>query len=341
MNSQLMKEISTIGGVSGREDAVREYIIQQIKDHCEYHVDNLGNLICLKKGAAAPKNTVIFSAHMDEVGFIVTYIGDDGLLRFTNIGGIDSRVVVGRSVLVGDKGIRGVIGTKAIHMVTEKEIDKPAKLSDLFIDIGATTKEQAEEAVALADRVTFVPEYLEFGDGFIKNKALDDRAGCALLIEMIQKESLAFDTYFVFTTNEETGQAGAGPAAFGIGADIGIIVETTTAGDVSGASPDRYVCHMGGGPVVSFMDKGTIYDHALYKLGFDVSKKLGIPCQTKQGVFGGNESSDVQAAGKGVRVMAVSMPARYIHSPSCVLKTEDIDNTYKLLTALIEEVGNL
>lgn len=341
MNSQLIKELSDIGGVSGREEAVREYILRQVEGHCTCQVDNLGNLLCFKKGAAVPKNTIMLSAHMDEVGFIITHIGEDGLLRFANIGGIDSRVVVGRSVLVGEKCIRGVIGTKAIHMVTEKEVDKPAKLSDLFIDIGAVSREEAEQAVSLADRVTFVPDYLEFGDGFIKNKALDDRAGCALLIEMIQKESLPFDAYFVFTTNEETGQAGAGPAAFAIGADIGIVVETTTAGDVSGASEDKYVCHMGGGPVVSFMDKGTIYDHALYQLGFHAAQKLNIPCQTKRGVFGGNESRAVQAAGKGVRVMAVSMPARYIHSPSCVLKTEDIDNTYKLLTALVGEVGNL
>ncbi len=341
MNKQLIKELSDLAGVSGKEQLVREYIFEQVKDYCECRTDNLGNLICFKKGDKTPKNTMMFSAHMDEVGFIVTNITESGLLQFTNIGGIDSRVVVGRCVLVGENKVRGIIATKAIHMVSEKEIDSPAKFKDLYIDIGASSRAEALEVVSLADRVTFVPDFREIGTDFIKNKALDDRAGCALLIDMIKTENLPYDTWFVFTTNEETGQAGAGPAAFAIGADIGVIVETTTAGDVSGASEDKYVCHMGGGPVVSFMDKGTIYDHELYKLGFDTAKELGIPCQTKRGVFGGNESRAVQAAGKGVRVMAVSMPARYIHSASCMLKGDDIKNTYKLLAALPAKLGEL
>ena len=169
MNKQLIKELSDLAGVSGREEAVREYILRQVEPYCDCRTDNLGNLICLKKGAKTPKNTQMFSAHMDEVGFIVTNITDSGLLQFTNIGGIDSRVVVGRGVLGGESKVRGVIGTKAIHMVSEKEIDSPAKLKDLYIDIGAVTRKEAEEAVSLADRVTFMPDFRDIGTDFFIN----------------------------------------------------------------------------------------------------------------------------------------------------------------------------
>ncbi|MEG2039269.1 MAG: M42 family peptidase [Oscillospiraceae bacterium] len=338
---KLIKILSDINGVSGREDTVRKEIIKIIEGHCEYKTDNLGNLICFKKGKKTPKKTLMFSAHMDEVGFIITNINDDGLLGFTNVGGIDSRVVLGRTVIVGDNNITGIIGSKAIHMVTEKEIDTPYKFKDLFIDIGATTKEQTEKLINLGDRATFTPGFIEFGEDFIKNKALDDRAGCALLISLILQDKIEYDTNFVFTVNEETGQAGAGAAAYSLGAEIAVVVETTTAGDVAGVTEDKYVCNLSGGPVISFMDKGTIYDHELYKMSMKLAKKLEIPHQTKRGVYGGNESKSIQTSGKGVRVIAISLPTRYIHSPSCVLCKKDIKDTEILLKAMIKELGSI
>lgn len=337
MNQALIEKLSVIPGVSGWEAPVREAILAEVGSLCTTHTDNLGNLICFKKGAKTPPKRLMLSAHMDEVGFIITYIHEDGLMSFDAVGGIDSRVVLGKAVVVGEGAHRGVIGTKALHMLSDEEKEKPPKLKDLFIDLGCTTRTQTEALVSIGDRAVFDSTFFSFGDGFIKGKALDDRAGCALLIDLI-KEDLPYDCTFVFTTNEETGMAGAGPAAYGVGAEIGIAVESTTAGDIAGVDEDKYVCHIGGGPVISFMDKGTVYDHALYKAGMALAAKLGIPSQTKRGVFGGNEARAVQASAAGVRVMAVSIPTRYLHSPACVMQEQDVTNTYTLLRHLIAEV---
>ena len=165
-------------------------------------MDNLGNIIAFKKGKITPKNKVLISAHMDEVGMIVTYINSDGTLKISAVGGVDARVIFGRQVLVGDKKIVGVIGSKAVHNLTAEEKEQAVKLDKLYVDIGAKDKEESEKLVQLGDAISFKSDFLEFGDGFIKAKAIDDRAGCAIMIEMI-KSPIEFDTYFTFVTQEE------------------------------------------------------------------------------------------------------------------------------------------
>ena len=205
---ELIKELCLLPGISGRENAVRDFIIDQIKNYAEYSIDPLGNLLVFKKGKNPAKNKVMLDAHMDEVGLIVTAITSEGFLRFTKVGGIDSRVILGRTVKVGDKAVNGVIGIKPVHLVDKKaEADIP-KADDLYIDIGAKSKEEAMEYVRLGDSVWFDSDFVEFGDGFVKAKALDDRAGCAVLIEMIKSE-LEYDMWFSFSVQEEIGTRGA------------------------------------------------------------------------------------------------------------------------------------
>jgi len=337
---ETMKALCRLPGVSGWEGPVREEILSRLRGKCECRVDALGNILAFKKGKTAPKNKVLFSAHMDEVGFIITYIEDSGLLRFAGVGGIDSRVVLGKAVEVGEKGLYGVIGSKAVHLQEEKERSEPGKLDKLYIDIGAESREEALEQVQPGDRAVFCADYGSLGDKLIFGRALDDRAGCALLLEMIERE-LPYDCHFSFTVQEETGCTGGITAGYAVAPDIAVAVETTTASDIAGVDPDKVVCSLGKGPVVSFMDKGTVYDPQLYRLALDTARDRGIPCQTKQGVFGGNESRSLQTARGGARAMAVSVPCRYLHSPAGVVSSEDITHAGELLAALAEVLADL
>lgn len=335
-----LKKLCLLNGISGNEDNVRDYIISQIDGKCEYSVDNLGNVIAFKKGKNTPKNKIMVSAHMDEVGMIVNYILPDGTLKFTTVGGVDAKVILGRQVLVGETEIRGVIGSKAIHNLSKEEREKSPDANKLYIDIGCQTREEAEELVCLGDSVYFKSEFTEFGDGFIKAKAIDDRAGCLIMLEMINSE-LMYDTYFTFVVQEEIGLRGAKVAAFTVNPDIALVFEATTAADIPSASAEKKVCCLGNGPVVTFMDRGTIYDKGLYNLAFETAKENNIPCQTKTMVAGGNDSGAIHISRGGVRTIAFSVPCRYLHSPSCVIKYSDFESTKKLAEAFLNKVYNL
>ena len=331
----MLKELCRLNAASGREEAVREYLISQLPLDVSYKVDALGNLIVEKKGKSPAKNKVMLLSHMDEVALIVTYITEEGFLKFAPVGGIDARVLFGKAVSVGPKGVTGLIGGKAIHQCSKAEKDTVPEVEDLYIDIGAQSKEQAETLVALGDNAYFCGEPTEFGDGFLTAKALDDRVGNALMLQMLREE-LPFDMTFCFTVQEEIGTRGAAAAAFTVSPDYAIVIECTTAADLPEVEGHKQVCKLGGGAVVGFMDRGTVYDRALYDLAFRLAKERNIPCQTKTLIAGGNDAAAVHKAAGGVRTLAVSVPCRYIHSPACTAKQADIDSTAKLIRVLAE-----
>lgn len=337
---ELLKELCLADGVSGDESAVRELIISRIKDVCEYSVDNLGSIICFKKGNKAPAKKLMICAHMDEVGFIITYIRPDGTLSFGNVGGIDPSVVIGRQVKVGKEHISGVVGSTAVHNLSKEQREKAPKTDSLYIDIGAADRAEAEKYVSLGDCAYFDSEFTELGGSRIKSKALDDRAGCAIMIKLLHEE-LEYDTYFVFNVQEEIGLRGATASAYSVAPDYAIVLETTTAADIDGAAGAKKVCEVGRGPVVSFMDRHTIYDKELYRLAFDIAEEQSFPCQTKTMIAGGNDAGAVHISGRGVRTMAVSLPCRYLHSPSCVIDTADLENSYKLVKTLIGRIHEI
>ncbi len=333
----LLKELCLINGVSGNEEAVREMIISKVKDVCEYRVDNLGNLICFKKGRKKPLQKLMVAAHMDEVGFIVTYIRPDGTLNFDSVGGIDPSVAIGRRVSVGANHIAGVIGSTAVHNLSADDREKAPEFSELYIDIGAENKAEAEKYVSLGDCVYFESEFAELGENCVKSKAIDDRAGCAIMIKLMHEE-LEYDTYFTFNVQEEIGLRGAGASTFSVQPDIAIVLEATTAADIDGVSGAKRVCSLGGGPVVSFMDRSTMYNKELYTLAFETAEEIGVGCQTKTMVAGGNDSGAIHITGSGVKTIAVSVPCRYLHSPSCVINANDLEASYKLVKALLGKV---
>lgn len=331
----MLKDLCLLNGTSGDEGSVREYIIREIKDYCDFKIDQLGSIIAFKKGNKTPNKKVMFAAHMDEVGFIVTYITDDGYLKFSPVGGIDPRVVIDRVVKINN--IKGVIGAKAVHLLSSEEKKSAPSFDNLFIDIGAKNKSEALKYVSLGDYVYFESDYLEFGEGYLKAKALDDRIGCQLLIEMIKSE-LEYDTYFCFNVQEEVGLRGSTCTSYQVQSDVSIILESTTAADLCEVSGEKRCCVLGNGPVVSFMDGRTIYDKDLFKFAFEMAKQNNIKIQTKTAIAGGNDAGAIQTSGKGSKVLAISLPCRYIHSASSIVKLEDIEETRKLLKAILQRI---
>lgn len=332
-----LRDLCLIDGISGDEKKVRDYIISRIEGKCEYKIDPIGNLLAFKKGKNTPANKIMISAHMDEVGFIVTYICDNGFLKFTNVGGVDPKVAVGRTVRVGNTA--GVIGNKVLHLTKGDEEKTVPSLDKLYIDIGATNKEEAEKLVSIGTPVYFESDFVSFGQNKIKAKAIDDRFGCAIMIKLIESE-LEFDCNFAFLVQEEVGCRGAGPAVFTIRPDYAIVLEATTASDIAFVSKENSVCCQGDGAVVSFMDRSTVYDIELFRNAFDVAKEKNIKIQPKTTVAGGNDAGTIHKSCEGVRTIAISLPCRYIHSATCVGDIRDMDECYKLAKALYEEYAN-
>ncbi|MEE1239932.1 MAG: M42 family peptidase [Acutalibacteraceae bacterium] len=325
-----LKELTCLDGVSGEENAVRDYIISKIDGHCEYSIDPLGSIIAFKKGKNRSVKKLMVDAHMDEVGLIITSITSDGFLGFSAVGGIDTAVLMFRRVRIGN--INGVITGKPVHLISAEERKKLPKADSLYIDIGANSKEEALKLVRIGDKAVICGEYVQMGNK-IKAKAIDDRVGCAILISLLTKET-DYDFYAAFSVQEEVGLRGAKAVTFTVDPDSAIILEATTAADIAGVEASKRVCVLGEGPAVSFMDRATVYDRAYY----DAALKSGIKCQPKAAVAGGNNSGSVHLSRGGVRTLAISVPCRYIHSPSCVADTEDIENAEKLSQYMINGI---
>ena len=328
-----LKKLCELRGISGREESVSDFILSEILPFCDAKRDNMGNILAFKKGKAAPKKKLMLCAHTDEVGMLVTSVTDEGYLKFSCVGGIDPRIIFSSRVFVGD--VPGVIGGKPIHMIDKGERGNAPGIDDMYIDIGAKSKEEALSKVNLFSPVTFDSEFTEFGDGKIKARALDDRAGCAILIDLIKKD-LPYDMHFAFTVQEEVGLRGAKTAAYTIDPDIAIIVEATTAADIHGIDGADRVSVLDEGPVLSFMDNRTIYDKELFELALKTAESNNIKAQVKSKVAGGNDAGAVHTSRGGVRTLAVSLPCRYLHSPVCVISKDDYESTKALLDAMLD-----
>ena len=338
MNKQLLADLCAIDGVSGHEKAVRDYILARLNESSapmEVHTDNMGNVIVHLIGKEKANKIVQLDAHMDEVGFIITGIGEDGFLRFDTIGGIDSRVLFGHRVRIGAQ--KGVIGGKAGHQCSADETKKVPSADSLRIDIGAASKEEAEKLVKIGDCGTFDNELIWIGEDHFLGKAVDDRVGCMLLLELAKKQP-SRDLWLSFSVQEEIGLRGAGVATEAIRPDYAVAIDATTAADVAGNSPDQSVCFVGQGAVVSFADRATLYDPELYQRIRKMADEKGIPTQTKTTVAGGNNAGAMQGRHTGVHMTAVSLPCRYIHSVACMGKIQDVDAMYDLLVMLAEEL---
>lgn len=333
-----LKALTELSGVSGNEQAVRRALLEAAKPLCDsVRLDGMGNVVAFKKGTDSPNHPhVVLAAHMDEVGFIVLSVSSDGMLKFRSAGGIDPRVIISKRVLVGESKVPGVIGATAIHLQSPEDRQRVLNYDSLYIDIGAKSKEEAAEACPPGSYVVFDTPYREFGDGFICAKALDDRVGCFTMLEIL-KNTYPGDVTCLFTSEEEVGCRGALGGAFAVDADIAVILEGTTCNDLGNVPDVQKVCEAGKGVAVSFMDNASIAHAPLFKRMLHLAQEKGIPHQVKRAVAGGNDSGAFQREGRAKRTVVLSVPCRYIHSPSSVIKYSDVLSQRDLVTAFLND----
>ncbi len=327
-----LRELCLIDGPSGSESKVTDYIRSVIEPYCECSTDACGNLIAFKKGKSRAARKVLLDAHVDEVGFIVTDIDENGFLGFRTLGGINIESLLGKRVTIN--GCVGVIQIKPIHLLKADEKRKLPDKDSLTIDIGADSLEEALRHVSLGDSGTFASRFVEFGDGFIKAKAIDDRLGCAVLMQLATEEA-EHDFWLSFSTQEEVGLRGSKVSSFTVAPDMAIVVESTSAADLVNMPAPKTVCEVGKGAVVSFMDRCTIYPQQLVRAAMAAAEENGIPAQFKRAVAGGNDAGEIHLAHGGVATVGLAVPCRYLHSPSCVIAKRDADAVLALTRVML------
>ena len=327
----ILKELSDAYGVSGNEDDVRSIVLEAVREHVdELRIDALGNLLTVKLGTDENPMRVMVSAHMDEIGLMVVGHDDKGMLKVRAVGGIDARLLPGTLLSVGPDRIPGVIGVKPIHLAKSGEMEKVSKIDELAVDIGAKGKDEAREAAPLGTYATFATRYRELGPT-VTGKAFDDRAGCAVLVELLRGERFSFDLHGVFTVQEEVGLRGARVAAFAVDPDCAFALEGTIADDIPKEKDVSPTTELGKGPAITVMDRTFIADRRLVRLLTGTADELGIPHQFKQPGVGGTDAGAIHLAREGIPSATVAVPARYIHSPAALLSLEDFSNTVRLM----------
>ncbi|QIA27532.1 M42 family metallopeptidase [Thermaerobacter sp. PB12/4term] len=332
----LLARLSEARGVSGDEGAVRELILEAVRPHIDaYRIDSMGNLLVVK-GKDKPGPRVMVAAHMDEVGLMITRIEKSGLLRFAKVGGLDDRLLPGKRVRVGPDGVPGVIGSKPIHLDRKASSVTPA--DELYIDIGATSCEEAEKLVRPGQYATFDTAFGELGQGCWKGKAFDDRVGCALLAALLEEE-YDFPFYAAFTVQEEIGLRGAATAAYTIAPDVALVLEGTTCADIPGADEHGQSTRLGHGPAITAMDRTVIPPRWLTDRLVAAAERRGIPYQWKRTTFGGTDAGRIHQARAGIPSAVVSVPCRYIHSPCAVMSQQDYHNAARLVRGFLEDLS--
>ncbi len=331
----MLAELADLNGVSGNEKAVRRFLLNRLEGAraCST-VDTMGNLF-VRKGAESSKRRVMLSAHMDEVGLMITSIQKSGLLKFKPVGGIDARMLVAKRLRIGDKGLPGVIGAKPFHLQEKDEQKKPFREESLCIDAGFAGREEAEKHVKPGDYVSFDSACTALGEGYFRGKAFDDRAGCLILLELLlENNGLNFDA--AFTVQEEVGTRGAEVAAYRLQPQKALVVEATAAGDTPETEKDAVSTSLGKGPAISIMDRTIMVSRELREELAEAAEEAGVPYQYRRLTGAGTEGGAISLSREGVKTAVISVPCRYIHSPHSVVKESDINHTLSLVRAWLE-----
>jgi endoglucanase len=330
----ILRELSNAIGVSSGEGAVRQIILDAIRDTVDdIRIDALGNVLGVRRGTGQVDLRVMAAAHMDEVGMIVIGYDGDGSIRFRAVGGLDARILPGTRVLVGPDRVPGVIQWVPIHQNTDT---KTVPIERLRIDIGAANREAAQSAAEPGDLIAFDSQFTELGPT-VRGKALDDRAGCASLIALVQGEPFPFDLHVAFTVQEEVGLRGARVAANAIRPDVAFVLETTACHDLpeDPDEPDQTtITQLGGGPAITVADHSMISDPRLVRHLVRVGEAEGIPHQFRSPQHaGGTDAGAIHRSRAGVPSVVVANPCRYIHGPHSIMSLSDFENQSQLLRA--------
>lgn len=338
----ILKELVEADGVSGHEGAVREVLLKAVESSAdEYRIDALGNLIAVKygQGGAEGPRRVMVAAHMDEVGLMVTHVDRDGSIRFSPVGGIDSRVVLAKAVRIGDERIPGVIGVKPIHLLESSERERVVQFDQMCIDTGMAADEVGRR-ITPGMYVAFTTSYEVLDDGglrTVKGKAFDDRAGCAVLVELL-KERYSFDLYAAFTVQEEVGLRGARVAAYAVEPEIAFALEGTVCDDSPKEKDTSPTTRLGAGPALTTRDRSVVCDPRLIRLLVREAEAQGIAYQFKQPGVGGTDAGAIHLQREGVPSAVLAVPCRYIHSPVSIMSLNDFENAVRLMRGALHRL---
>ena len=336
----LLERLCNATAVSGDEREVRAIVLEQVKPVAvQVKVDALGNVLVTRTERIPPASTgekrlrVMLAAHMDEVGLMIVENENDGFFQFETMGGLDVRLLMGKPVLIGKDHIPGVIGAKPVHLTTPEERRRSFTTESLHIDVGPDRASK----VNVGDRATFATRFSRIGLS-MRAKALDNRLGVALLIELIKNSLPNIDLQAAFTVQEELGTRGAQVAAYALNPDLAIAIDSTPANDMPSwdLSPNAfYNTRLGAGPAIYLADAGTLSDPRLVRHLVETADKANIPYQFRQPGGGGTDAGAIHRQRQGIPSISVSVPCRYIHTPAGIARLEDFQNTLKLLqTAL-------
>ena len=347
----LQEELSTLIGVSGHEDDVSNFILELIERENladKAWIDPLGNVLVIKNGTNE-KDRILLDAHTDEIGFMVSHVEKNGFLRFIPIGGWDARILLGQSVIVRSKVgelYHGIIGSKPPHITSLEERRKAVKIPNMYIDIGMNSIEEvSKNNVLIGVTGTLFSPFVDFPNNMVRGKAFDDRTGCNVLIHILRslKENPSFkDTVlFNFAVQEEVGRRGAITGAFNLKPTMALAIENTTAADVPGIRDAEIPAYIGKGPAITIADKSLISNPKINDRLVRNAEIDNIPYQFKKPAYGGTDAGKIHISREGVPSSVVSVPCRYIHSPTSLLKLEDLLNTIHLVDAFIRNKANV
>ena len=340
INVDLLKQICEAPGVSGFEQRIREVVLREVKDLVdEIEVDNMGNVMAIRRGKSDKR--VMVAAHMDEIGFIVNHIDEDGFIRFLPLGGFDPKTLTAQRVIVhGDKDLMGVMGTKPIHIMKPEERSKAVPLTDYFIDMGMS-KEELCKHIGIGDPITREREMIEIGD-CVNSKSLDNRISVFILIETLRKlkgQDLPHDLYAVFTVQEEVGLRGAISSAHHIDPDFGFGLDVTIAYDVPGSQAHESVTKLGKGAAIKVMDGSVISDYRMVNYLKQQAEQEGLTYQLELLPAGGTDTAGIQRFGKkGSIAGAISIPLRHMHQSTEMANKEDVQGCIDLLVAGVSKL---
>ena len=338
---QLMRELSLAPGVSGCEEEIAKIIERELKDVADtIERDSMGNLIATKKGSKkAP--TVMLASHMDEVGLMVRFIDDKGFIKFSVIGGVNDQTLMNQTVTIHSsvgEDIVGVIGSKPPHVTKPEERNKVVKADDMFIDIGAKDKEDAEKMVRIGDNITFNSLFVEYPNNLIMGKALDNRVGCYVMTEVLKRVDTKATVYGVGTVQEEVGLKGARTSAFKLNPDLAIALDVTLSGDHPGIKPEEAPVVMGKGPAIILADasgRGILAMQSIKDLLINAGDENDINYQLEVSDAGTTDGTVINLTREGIPTGVLSVPTRYIHTPVSVCSMDDIESTIQLIVAAI------
>ena len=337
----ILEKLSNAIGVSGEEDDVRQIVISAIKDHVTHlEVDSMGNVTALQTGTRHPEYKVMIAAHMDEIGMMVTEVDSGGLIQFAAVGGIDARILPGLRVKVGRQRTPGVVLWKPIHKWREMNA---VKIDSLRIDTGAADKESARPG----DRIAFDSFYAPISEKIVRGRAFDDRVGCSILIDLLQQGPYPVTVAAAFTVQEEIGLRGAQIAAQRLNPYAAIVLEGTPAFDVpnpnlemeAGDLPVNPATRLGAGAVLTLMDSSMVSDPRVLTFLRQTAEANAIPYQYKTVRGGGTDGGAIHTAHAGIPTMGLSVPCRYIHSPTALMNLDDYRQVFQLSQAVLNRIA--